>query len=235
MAWRLCSGREPVWRRRRCGRRSWRLRKILSGNPASRARWRARLIERRRRMPTRRWRIRICSSLLLPLWLTRATRLLRRSPWRMRLGCVLPRRWRLRGTWASAGRRRRGRSCCFRVVDGGVCGLNPRNRHRLISAPRDGDPEVEVVASHDPVGARVGRGQGGLNASSTDENMRAVVEIVREVDERTSVRGRLCRLKPCHFQAEIGECRFTLPSHLVISRRDLWKNFSWDREAFSVH
>ena len=80
--------------------------------------------------------------------------------------------WRAR---ASAWRRRRWRSIVVGVVESRVGGLDARDGDGLIGATGNCDPEVQVVSVDNTVWAGVGRGEGGLHASPSYENVRAVV------------------------------------------------------------
>ena len=64
--------------------------------------------------------------------------------------------------------------------------------------------------------------------------MRAVVQIFRQMHERTSVRGRLGRLEPGDFYPQIGECGFALTGELGIRWNTLGEHLPWHGEAFAV-
>ena len=74
-----------------------------------------------------------------------------------------------------------------------------------------------------------------MHASPSNKHMRAVVEIVWEMHQRTPVGGRLRRLESGDLESQVGECGFPLTRELEIRWRDVWKHLSWDSETFAVH
>ena len=58
------------------------------------------------------------------------------------------------------------------------------------------DLEIETISVEDSVGARVGRREGRLDASTSDEDVGAGVQLLRNVKERLPVSGSRHGLQP---------------------------------------
>ena len=216
MARRTSTRREPVhrgWRRRRWSvRLLQRLVDFLSPTAPWRNCGRWRRMRGRQGALSRRWRI----CLRLRMRLGSSTRSSRMFSWRIRICCILVAivaSWRAR---ASAWRRRRWRSIVVGVVESRVGGLDARDGDGLIGATGNCDPEVQVVSVDNAVWAGVGRGEGGLHASPSNENVRAVVQVVGKMNERTPVCRCLRRLKPRDLESQIGEGGLPLTSELLV-------------------
>ena len=65
--------------------------------------------------------------------------------------------------------------------------------------------------------------------------MRAIIEILRKVYERTPVCGGVGRLKSGNFKSQIGERAFSLARELLVRWRSLGENFPRDSETLAVY
>ena len=74
-----------------------------------------------------------------------------------------------------------------------------------------------------------------MNASPSNKHMRAVVEVIWEMYQRTPVSRRLGRLKSGDLKSQVGKSRFPLTRELKIRWRDAWKHLPWDGKAFAIH
>ena len=89
------------------------------------------------------------------------------------------------------------------VVDGNVGRLNSRDRDDLVGTSRDGDLKVAVVSRYNPEGADIRCRECWLDAAFSDKNVRAGLELRGEMDDRMSVRGRLCWLEARNLETQI--------------------------------
>ena len=65
--------------------------------------------------------------------------------------------------------------------------------------------------------------------------MRAIIEILRKVYERTPVSGGVGRLESGDFESQIGERAFSLASELLVRWRSLGEDFPRDGETLAVY
>ena len=65
--------------------------------------------------------------------------------------------------------------------------------------------------------------------------MRAIIEILRKVYERTPVSGGVSRLESGDFESQIGERAFALARELLVRWRSLGEDFPRDGKALAVY
>ena len=68
------------------------------------------------------------------------------------------------------------------------------------------DLEIKIISVEDSVGARVGRREGRLDASASDENVCAGVEMLWEVHLWPAMCGGLSGKHSGDFKSQVSQC-----------------------------
>ena len=98
--------------------------------------------------------------------------------------------------------------------------LYPGYGHHFVVSSRNSNLEIHLISGDDFVRAGVGCRKRSVDTGSVatpHEDVAAVVKAFREVDERSSMCGRLHWLQSGHLNAQICESRCPLPLQLFVS------------------
>ena len=93
---------------------------------------------------------------------------------------------------------------------------------------------ARICLGVDLVRSLIRKGQRMMDTTPANKNMRGIVQILRDMDQRLPVCRSLFGLQSRNFEPEICECTTTLLLKIVFIVGASWQEISWDGQSFTV-